>query len=98
MTAKERQTMQKFFNQIQGYSEDMTTTLEILKDINEKYGDGHRYCSWKFNLDGVLHGDCSETTKRRAESIYETYVSAKAKHDLLMELGGHLADLNFWKE
>ena len=82
MTIKERQSIQKFINKIQSYREDMSTTLEILKDLNEAFGDGDRYCSWKNNLDGVLMGKCSQTTKRRAQSVYESYVSAKAKYDL----------------
>lgn len=97
MTTKERTVLQNFFNQMETYRKIESETLEQLKDINEREGDGHRWCSWYENLEGIRKNSPSEYMIHKAERLYEEYLKAEGKYQLLCELGQDLAELSFWK-
>ena len=97
MTTKERQTLQKFFNRMTEFDIEQEEMLHNLMDLNQTYGDGSRWCSWKANLDGILENCEDSIIRGRAETMYRRFLEAQAKEDLLMELGSDLADLGFWK-
>lgn len=98
MTRNERAAVQKFINKISELDRISDETLETLKDMNEAHGDGHRWCSWKGNLDGLAKTlDRDDIIYRRAEYQYERFLKAEAQKDLIRSLGQDLADLGFWK-
>ena len=98
MTAKERAAVQGFINKITELDEIESETLHALQDINAEHGDGHRWCSWKANLDGVIaNQERNSVWRGRAEHQFEKYVKASAQRDLIQNFGGTLAELGFWK-
>lgn len=97
MTTKERQTIQNFFNRMSEFDKEQDEMLKNLMDLNETYGDGSRWCSWKHNLDMIRENCEDELIVARAETMYRRFLEASAKEDLLMELGSELAELGFWK-
>lgn len=98
MTTKERQTMQNFINKLTTFRKIQDEMLNNLMELNATYGDGSRYCSWKYNLDKILENCTDSTIRARAETMYENYLKASAKEDLIRDLGCELAELNFWKK
>ena len=98
MTTKEHAALQKLFNTLQDYDNTQTAMLKELQELNAQHGDGHRWCSWKANLDGIAKTDPGSIHHRRAEMCYETYMNACGAYEAMMDLGSTLAELGFWKE
>ena len=98
MTTKERNLIQGFINKLSEIEETMQETLENLQKLNVEHGDGHRWCSWKGCLDGVIENNEQGSIWRgRAEHQYERYLKAAGQREAIEELGSGLAELNFWK-
>lgn len=56
------------------------TTLEELKELNVKYGDGHKWCSWDMCLQEIIKGGNS-TAIDRALQIYQKHIEIKTLSD-----------------
>ena len=97
MTTREHETIQRFFNRMSEFEAEQDKCFKELQEINATFGDGNRWCSAEHNLEMLAKTATDSLEYRRAKTIYEKYLKAGAKHDLLMELGAGLADLNFWK-
>lgn len=99
MTSKERAAVQGLINKMTELEKIREETLEALKDMNEAYGDGHRWCSWKACLDGIIKNTEERSIERgRAEHQYERYLKASGQYELIQSFGQELADLGFWKK
>ena len=97
MTTKEHAALQTLFNTVQDFESTQSAILHELMDLNEKHGDGHRWCSWKANLDGLAKTAPGTIYHRRAEALYDKYNQACGAYNAMMDLGRVLSELNFWK-
>lgn len=97
MKANERKALQSLFNKINEMDKIKEETLKNLQELNVEHGDGHRWCSWKGCLDGVLQANPDGIWRGRAEYQYERFMKAEGAYNMLMELGATLAEVNFWK-
>ena len=97
MTKKERATIQNFINKITEMRNIQDESLKALQEMNMKYGDGHRYCSWELNLLGVL-GSASADNQIKAEAKHQFRRSeeAHAQEKLIIKFGAELANIGFW--
>lgn len=59
-------------------------TLEALKDLCEKYGDGHRWCSWKQCLIAIIQGGDALAVSV-ALSLYDENIANDAKEEALRD-------------
>lgn len=92
MTKREREAMQKLVNRHSKYREEADNAFKTLQDLNEVEGTGTRWCSAVENMKDLL------SQGRDYTWIYNKYIENSAKADVLeWELGGELAELNFWK-
>lgn len=98
MTKAERTTVQGLINRMTELDEVRDETLVALQDLNQTYGDGHRWCSWDACLDGLAGVlDKDDANFKRALYQYKRFVEASAKLDLIRDFGGELAKIGFWK-
>ena len=92
MTKREREAMQMLVNKGMEYREKSDKAFNRLQDLNATEGTGCRWCSAKHNMED-LHSVGKDYT-----GIYDEYIKYHAMYEALtMELGGELAELNFWK-
>lgn len=91
MTKKEHAALQEFFNEMGEYDTAADIAFKRLQDLNAKEGTGHRWCCAAQNYRDLLSKGKDYT------HIYDNYVEANGKRDVMMELGRTLAGLNFWK-
>lgn len=92
MTKKEHEALQKLFNEINEQREEADKAFKELQNRNATEGTGKRWCCAKDNALDLL--SCGKNYMR----IYDRYVAASAKEDMLHELGRTLAELDFWKK
>ena len=97
MTTREHETIQRFFNRMSEFEAEQDKCFKELQEMNATFGDGHRWCCAEYNLEMLAKTAPESLEHRRAKTIYEKYLKASAKHDLLMDLGAELAELRFWK-
>jgi len=60
-------------------------TLEELKDLCEKYGDGHRWCSWQKCLEEIIKGG-NNSAITRAFMVYDRHMKIDTEHDVWIEV------------
>lgn len=97
MTKKERATIQNFINKTTELRNIQDESLKALQEMNIKYGDGHRYCSWESNLLGVLGSATADNQiKAAAKHQFKRSEDAHAQERLISEFGGELANIGFW--
>lgn len=92
MTKKEHDALQKLMNEMNELRDRSEQAFKRLQDLNAKDGTGKRWCCAKTNATDLL--GCGKDYMY----LYEEYVQANAKEDMLVELGHTLAELNFWKQ
>lgn len=101
MTTVEKATLQKFVNQFSDLRDAADSAFKELQRLN-KDTSGTAWCCAFYN-----YRDLVETSKKpgytnhlaeAARKLYEQYVEANAKQDLMRDLMNELADMNFWKE
>ena len=83
--------MQEHLNKMTELMEESDKAFKRLQDLNGSEGTGTRWCCAKTNALDLL--GCGKDYMH----IYDDYVKANAKLDLLREFGSTLAELNFWK-
>ena len=99
MTKKERATVQNFINKITELRNIQDESLKSLQEMNMKYGDGSRYCSWESNLLGVLGSATADNQiKAQAKHQFRRSEEAHAQERLIHEFGAELANIGFWNE
>lgn len=98
MTKKERAIVQNFINKMTELRNIQEESLKTLQDMNMKYGDGSRYCSWESNLLGVLGStNADNQIKAAARHQFRRSEEAHAQERLIHEFGADLAEVGFWK-
>lgn len=95
MTKKEHEAFQKFMNRTGAIENDRMKAFKELQDLSRKHGLTV-WCNAEDNAK-QLQNVADEFDKRRAEHLYNYYVSLEGASAMLSELGGVLAELNFWK-
>ena len=59
-------------------------TLDQLKQINEKFGDGERWCSWEKNLDEIVkNAGVYPGIVLKAIHLYTRHAVLSAKYDVI---------------
>ena len=67
---------------INDYNQD--DTLDRLQQINVKYGDGKRWCSWENNLEGIVKNACLYPDRvLEAINLYTRHKVLNAKYDVI---------------
>lgn len=92
MTKKEHEALQKLFNETGELRDIADQAFKRLQELNATEGTGTRWCCAKTNALDLLK--CGKDYMY----IYDKYVEANAKEDMLRELGRTLAELDFWKK
>lgn len=97
MTTSEKYALQKFFNKIQVFNEEMDKTFKDLQRCNADQGDGKSWCNVEANLLGVLNNpDTSKIYKDRALGLFVRYKEMSSKREVLGDLGAVLAEIGMW--
>ncbi len=91
MTKREHEELQKLMNKSIEYSNQADKYFKRLQELNATEGTGTRWCSAADNTKDLL------SVGKDYLYLYLGYVEARAKDEELWELGGVLAELNFWK-
>lgn len=91
MTKNERTAMQKHMNLMTEVKAEKDKAFDELKRLNKEEGTGTAWCSAESNYKDLLSCDKDYT------NIYEQYIGACAKEDLLRTFGQALASVDFWK-
>lgn len=100
MTTQERNTIQAFVNRFTDLRAEADAAFTELQKLN-KDTSGKAWCCAYDN-----YKDLVETSKKPgytrhlaegARKLYEQYVEANAKQDLMRDLMTELADIGFWK-
>lgn len=95
MTKKEHDALQRFINRRTAMETERTNAFIELKEMSQKHGLPE-WCDAEENRN-QLQNVSDEFDKYRANYLYEKYIVLGAKIDLMNDLGGTLAELNFWK-
>lgn len=67
---------------IDDYNQD--DTLDKLQQINVKYGDGKRWCSWEKNLEGIVKNVALYPDRvLEAINLYTLHKVLSAKYDVI---------------
>lgn len=67
---------------IDNYRQD--ETLDKLQQINVKYGDGKRWCSWEKNLEGIVKNAALYPDRvLEAVHLYTLHKALNAKYDVI---------------
>lgn len=67
---------------INDYCQD--DTLDKLQQLNVKYGDGKRWCSWEKNLDGIVRNAALYPDRvLEAIDLYTLHNELSAKYDVI---------------
>ena len=90
MKAVEKQSLQRFVNQLSTIREESDKAFEFLQDRNGEI-NGKRWCSAETNYKELLAAGYDYTRE------YNKYIECQGKEDLMMDLMRELAELNFWK-
>lgn len=90
MTTKEHIAIQKFMNKLTILNQEADDAFTKLQKLNKEEGSGKAWCCAEENYRDLLK--CG----KNYGYVYNKYVSAEAKKDLLREYGSMLADLGFW--
>lgn len=70
---------------IDNYRQD--DTLDKLQQINVKYGDGKRWCSWEKNLEGIVKNACLYPDRvLEAVNLYTLHKVLSAKYDVIRDV------------
>lgn len=92
MTKKEREAIQDLINELSQLRDTADKAFNRLQDLNKTEGTGHRWCCAQTNAIDLLK--CGKDYMY----LYDKYVEAEAKSDMLTRLGSKMADLGFWKK
>lgn len=95
MTNKEHNALKRFFNRRQAMETERNNAFTELQEMSRKNGLP-AWCCAEDNRN-QLQNVSDESDRIRANYLYEKYIVLGAKLDLLNDLGGTLAELNFWK-
>lgn len=68
---------------IDNYRQD--DTLDKLQQINVKYGDGKRWCSWEKNLEGIINNAALDRVLE-AIRLYTLHKVLSAKYDVIRDV------------
>lgn len=67
---------------IDDYNQD--DTLDKLQQINVKYGDGKRWCSWEKNIEGIVKNAALYPDRvLEAIHLYTLHKALNAKYDVI---------------
>lgn len=70
---------------IDNYRQD--DTLDKLQQINVKYGDGKRWCSWEKNLEGIVkNAGLYPDRVLEAVNLYTLHKVLSAKYDVIRDV------------
>ena len=69
------------------------TTLENLKDLCEKHGDGRRWCSWEKCLEEIIKGG-NRSAILRAFQEYNFYMQIQGANDAVRDLAIKTNNMN----
>lgn len=92
MRKNERAALQAHIDMMAQLEKDADEAFKKLQDLNGNIGTRHRWCCAKTNAVDLLKSGHDYMY------LYDKYVQANAKYDLLLQLGSDLANLGFWKD
>ena len=90
MRKAEREVLQQYVNSMRIYEKEQDDAFKALQEKNKEV-NGNACCCAKINYEELLKAGYDYSC------TYEKYVGASAKIEVILELGGELANLNFWK-
>lgn len=70
------------------------TTIEKLMDLSEKYGDGHRWCSYQHCLEAVIKGG-NKAAIDKAFHLYNEYLKIEGATEVMNDVAKTLNFMNF---
>lgn len=70
------------------------TTIEKLKDLSEKYGDGHRWCSYQHCLEAVIKGG-NKAAIDKAFHLYSEYYKTEGATEAMNDVAKAVNYMNF---
>lgn len=91
MTKREHEVLQARFNKLEYHREEMDKAFKQLQDLNANEGTGTRWCSAKQNAEDL------KSCGKNYDHLYERYLIQGGMYEAILELGGDLANLGFWK-
>jgi len=90
MTKKEKEAFQGFMNQYSRYEKEADEAFKELQTLN-KNETGTAWCCAQTNYEDLLKAG------KDYGYLYNRYVEAEAKQDILTRYGQMMADLGLWK-
>ena len=95
MTKNEKQKLQTLFNTINGARKQQDHAFKCLQELNASLGNS-KWCSAITNYKDIVKTTNDTSIIHKADLLIADYYEAEGKQDMLMALGGILAELNFW--
>lgn len=89
MTKKEKKAFQDFMNQYSRFEKEAEDAFKKLQTLNKRE-TGTAWCSAQTNYEDLLKAGMNYG------HLYNRYVEAEAKRDMLTRYGQMMADLGLW--